>query len=105
MVVIVEEPARGLSPTRRDAVHLRAIDPHCVLLITGSTVTGGLEDQPLAVVAEVRLGVGAAPRELPNISEVRLSRGAEVRLRLSDTGQEKRRDERGKCAAPDDADR
>ena len=69
-----EVAARRLAAAGRDASHVRAVDVHDELLIAAASVSRRLKDQAFAVVAEIRLGVLAAERELANVAEMRLVR-------------------------------
>ena len=70
-----KEPAAGsLAAAVADALELRTIGLHHVLLVAGASFTRGLERDPLAVAAPVRLGVLAAVGDLAEIGEVRLAR-------------------------------
>ena len=59
------------------------VDVHDVLLVARPAVARRLEDQPLAVAAEVRLGVLAAVRELPDVRRGAARRSARGRLAAS----------------------
>ena len=51
-----------------------AINAHHELLIAGAAIPRALKDQPLAVMAEIGLGILAAVRQLANVAEVCLAR-------------------------------
>ena len=96
-LAIGEEPrTSGLAVSVRDALEIRPVDAHHVLLVARATVARGLEGEPLSIAAKIRFGVFTTERDLPDIGEVRLTCLRRNRSILPAGGRMKRRhDNRG----------
>ena len=68
-----EVAARGAPLAARDALRLAAAKVEDVLLIAFRAARRRLINQPRPIGAEIRLGIFAAERELPNVLEVLLA--------------------------------
>ena len=73
LITAEEVATRRFPHPSRDAMDVGAVDVHHILLIATAAVARRLKDQTLAVVAEVRFGVLAAERELPDVPKMPLA--------------------------------
>src|ERR1051326_785535 len=64
LVSVVEPPAGGASQAAGDPAQIAAVDVDGVLLVAGRVANVALENQPLAISREIRLGVLAVEGEL-----------------------------------------
>src|SRR5205807_7178 len=74
VIACEEVPAGRLALPCRDTMNAATVDAHHELLIAAPPIPCGLEDEPLAIMAEIRFGVLPTEGQLRDVAQVALGR-------------------------------